>query len=519
MPLFVPPGTDLSFPSYPPALSLLLSHLLHHPQPTEFGFLPLLAPESPAPTPASFDDADPERMFTKVTEPSLPDFAALGVDISSLGPLIASVRATHARARSSSAAPEERTFFSSLALLLFCPDTHSAWGDRRRFLLSLPPRQLVPALRGELALLELQGTREGGAKASAAWAHRMWAVRRLREDAPEPDPPDPPATPDPPTTPSPPTTPDPLLASELAHTLSVVQRIPKHYYAWTHRASLLSLFSPLPPALLTSELSLAASHLAANPSDNSAVSHLAHVLSLLPPADRPAAAADLLPPLRSAIAVLPEHPTLHRGVRVALLFLLRGCDDGLFLSTLGEIEARLPGAPEHELGCAAWVAGTLRAEEGARSRHLLGKLRRRALELLVERGCGANDLWRMELEDELLEGGGEHEHLVADVGRDNAAFVMEAAEKGFDENGEEAALRTIMETPGLLSILEATLGARCASVLAKYRSRSAWSGRDIREVVEKLDAPHLQPTGILERLPGTHAAAFGLAALISNLEK
>ena len=96
---------------------------------------------------------------------------------------------------------------------------------------------------------------------------------------------------------------------------------------------------------------------------------------------------------------------------------------------------------------------------------------------------------------------------------------MEAAEKGFDESGEEAALRTIMETPGLLSILEATLGARCASVLVKYRSRSAWSGRDIREVVEKLDAPHLQPTGILERLPETHAAAFGLATLISNLEK
>ena len=45
-------------------------------------------------------------------------------------------------------------------------------------------------------------------------------------------------------------------------------------------------------------------------------------------------------------------------------------------------------------------------------------------------------------------------------------------------------------------------------------------GREIARVVEELDAPHLKPSGISERLDnGVDAACYGLATLLSHLNK
>ena len=80
--------------------------------------------------------------------------------------------------------------------------------------------------------------------------------------------------------------------------------------------------------------------------------------------------------------------------------------------------------------------------------------------------------------------------------------------------------------PSRLTLLVADFEEVCKSKLAgrwedikiKFESRQ-WTGADINKVIEMLEAPHLKPTGMLERLQdGVEAAAFGVATLVNNLE-
>ena len=107
------------------------------------------------------------------------------------------------------------------------------------------------------------------------------------------------------------------------------------------------------------------------------------------------------------------------------------------------------------------------------------------------------------------------QRTVAEVGLDNAAFIAEEKEKGFDGKEEEAALRRIFKE--FEEVCKRKLGGRWEAVKGKFKARE-WDGEDVRRVVDKLEAPHLKPTGILERMRGgVDAAAFGVATLISNL--
>ena len=99
--------------------------------------------------------------------------------------------------------------------------------------------------------------------------------------------------------------------------------------------------------------------------------------------------------------------------------------------------------------------------------------------------------------------------------------------KGVDEGQEEAALRSLFEGPSA-GLLEAACQTLPASVAWSFESmRDAWRrleadersvGARVRAVIETLDAPHLRPSSIEERLKnGTTAACFGCVSLFNNL--
>mmetsp|Transcript_21487 Transcript_21487/g.44798 ORF Transcript_21487/g.44798 Transcript_21487/m.44798 type:complete len:598 (+) Transcript_21487:33-1826(+) len=112
----------------------------------------------------------------------------------------------------------------------------------------------------------------------------------------------------------------------------------------------------------------------------------------------------------------------------------------------------------------------------------------------------------------------EKERTVAEVGEDNATFIEEEKSKAFDGDAEVKALATIFSDSSIVDVCSQKLGGRWPGVLEKYTSK-AWRGEDIKNVVDALDAPHLKPTGMLERfLAGTDAAAFGVATLLAGLK-
>ena len=106
---------------------------------------------------------------------------------------------------------------------------------------------------------------------------------------------------------------------------------------------------------------------------------------------------------------------------------------------------------------------------------------------------------------------------VAEVGEDNQAFMEKEREVEFDGVKEAKGLADIMSCVDISKVCEVKLGGRWEGIKRKYEERQ-WTGEDIKAVVDKLDAPHLRPLGMLERLQGgVDAAAFGVATLIQNL--
>ena len=94
-----------------------------------------------------------------------------------------------------------------------------------------------------------------------------------------------------------------------------------------------------------------------------------------------------------------------------------------------------------------------------------------------------------------------------------------------DAAAEGAALKALFADDNACATCEEKLGGRWSSCcLDKYRG--GWEsagdkelGAEILRIVDSLDAPHLLPSGISERLgAGNGAAAFGLATLLSKME-
>ena len=120
----------------------------------------------------------------------------------------------------------------------------------------------------------------------------------------------------------------------------------------------------------------------------------------------------------------------------------------------------------------------------------------------------------------------EAERTIDDVQREDAVFRADAAEAPpLDPTTEGAALKAMLR--------DATTCARCSAVVTadrwdgtcEVRARcEGLSDQELGErvagVIEALDAPHLRPTGIAERLRGgVDAACHGIATLLANIKE
>eukprot|EP00931_Biecheleriopsis_adriatica_P001474 TRINITY_DN101827_c0_g1_i1.p1 TRINITY_DN101827_c0_g1~~TRINITY_DN101827_c0_g1_i1.p1 ORF type:complete len:146 (-),score=27.89 TRINITY_DN101827_c0_g1_i1:68-460(-) len=117
---------------------------------------------------------------------------------------------------------------------------------------------------------------------------------------------------------------------------------------------------------------------------------------------------------------------------------------------------------------------------------------------------------------------GEAQQTFEQVAQLDAEFRAQQESQGFDRISEAAAIRELFASPELVDICRSKLGGRWGDTTASWAAWSSSSeeqlGTAIQQVVDDLDAPHLKPTGILERLQGgTDAACFGLATLVSKL--
>ena len=119
---------------------------------------------------------------------------------------------------------------------------------------------------------------------------------------------------------------------------------------------------------------------------------------------------------------------------------------------------------------------------------------------------------------------------VADVGDDNAQWILEKRAEAFDHANEGAALFRLMNGASFAALEQAAAGCNAATRLATTQEAwAAWcmrgpcngekdiaaAGAAVARVVDRLEAPHLKPTGIEERLLGGLASSvFGLLTLI-----
>ena len=109
------------------------------------------------------------------------------------------------------------------------------------------------------------------------------------------------------------------------------------------------------------------------------------------------------------------------------------------------------------------------------------------------------------------------------VAHEDGEFRAEANSVPFVAEAEAAALAELFSSADLCAVCEKGLGAeRWGTAAATWR---AWAGATpqaqgeaVEGVVVSLDAAHLRPSGILDRLrQGVAPACFGLATLLQNL--
>ena len=114
----------------------------------------------------------------------------------------------------------------------------------------------------------------------------------------------------------------------------------------------------------------------------------------------------------------------------------------------------------------------------------------------------------------------------ADVAREDAEFREAASEEAFDVAMEASALHSLFEGPSSAALAEACTALNTTAKLAEARSLYlTWSdvhrpklGAAVHAVIDELDAPHLKPSGIEQRLQnGVAASCFGVFQLMNNL--
>ena len=273
---------------------------------------------------------------------------------------------------------------ATTCLLLMCPDTHSAWSDRKAAVTFLMEtgmdKAAVKALKGELYLLNLICTRSS--KHASLWSHRRWSwihLHRLLGRTSSP------------------------FRSELDAMAKITNMFPKNYYAWTHRRLVVTGASQ---NNVKGEVRYALNHLRSNPSDHCAVAYLDYAMGLAGGCDDPWSVAAELEGLGDAY---PDHPTVYRALRSVALRCLRGATDddvgrsvGMLEGWRGEVKALVEGRnrtsmqAESKLACYCWVcANAARGGKPGRStvRKMLVWVRDEALRELRRRQ-GVNDLWK-----------------------------------------------------------------------------------------------------------------------------
>lgn len=129
-----------------------------------------------------------------------------------------------------------------------------------------------------------------------------------------------------------------------------------------------------------------------------------------------------------------------------------------------------------------------------------------------------------ELENSVESSAPAEENTFKMVAEADLAYRTQEAAHVFDGAAEEAALARLFDgaaEPTLRAALEKSNLAHKFDGLAEKWRRCASAGdcgARVAAVVEKLEAPHLRPSGIEGRLAETPAACFGLLTLMNNME-
>ena len=124
--------------------------------------------------------------------------------------------------------------------------------------------------------------------------------------------------------------------------------------------------------------------------------------------------------------------------------------------------------------------------------------------------------------DEMLEA---VQRTIADVQNQDAVFRAEAASAPpIDPATEGATLKTLLSDSGVCDRCASVTGARWNACAEAKEAAVALSDADlgarVAAVIEELDAAHLRPTGIEQRLRvGVDAACHGIAALLTNMKR
>ena len=116
------------------------------------------------------------------------------------------------------------------------------------------------------------------------------------------------------------------------------------------------------------------------------------------------------------------------------------------------------------------------------------------------------------------------DQTIAEMHAQDAEYRRLEAAKGFDASSEARALRALMADAAAAEACRAKLGPkRWDALMGTWLPISSSSdealGSVVGRVVEDLDAPHLKPAGIHERLRGgVDLACYGVATLMANVK-
>jgi len=116
------------------------------------------------------------------------------------------------------------------------------------------------------------------------------------------------------------------------------------------------------------------------------------------------------------------------------------------------------------------------------------------------------------------------QRTITDVQNQDALFRAEAAAAPpLDPSTEGATLKTLISDAGVCERCASVTGVRWDACADARKAVVALSdtelGSKVAAVIEELDAAHLRPTGIEERLKsGVDAACHGIAALLTNIK-